>query len=189
MKALFATGQFADVRIDRKGSKLIISVKENPVLASIAFQGNANADKSRLEPLITLKARARYTAAKAHAEALKMRGFYRNQGRLATEVEVKATARPDGQVDLVFAIRAADVTKVDGIVFGGHRRITAPQLRAVTTTGQSGWFDILETAAFYDPERVKQDQDLLPQFYRKNGFPDARVTAAEAAKNEQGTGY
>src|SRR5262249_5832075 len=32
-------------------------------------------------------------------------------------------------------------------------------------------------------------QDLLRQFYMKNGFPDARVTAAEAVKNEQGTGY
>src|SRR5262245_65806724 len=100
MKALFATGQFADVRIDRKGSKLIISVKENPVIASIAFQGNANADKSRLEPLIALKARARYTAAKAHADALKIRDFYRSQGRLATEAEAKPTTRPDREVEL-----------------------------------------------------------------------------------------
>ena len=189
LKALFATGQFADVSIDRKGSKLIISVKENPVIASIAFQGNANADKARLEPLIALKARARYTAAKAHADALKIRDFYRSQGRLATEVEAKPTSRPDGQVELVFAIKEADVTKVDTIVFAGNRSFTERQLRDVITTSQSGWFDILKTAAFYDPQRIKQDQDLLRQFYHKNGFPDARVTAAEAVKNEQGTGY
>src|SRR5262245_66437367 len=59
LKALFATGLFSDVRIDRKGGKLIISVTENPVIASIAFKGNANADKSKLEPLVALKARAR----------------------------------------------------------------------------------------------------------------------------------
>jgi outer membrane protein insertion porin family len=189
LKGLFATGLFADVRIDRKGSKLIISVNENPVIASIAFQGNANADKSRLEPLIALKARARYTAGKAHADALKIRDFYRSQGRLATEVEAKPTSRQDGQVELVFAIKEGDVTKVDAIVFAGNRSFTERQLRDVITTSQSGWFDILKTAAFYDPERIKQDQDLLRQFYHKNGFPDARVTAAEAVKNEQGTGY
>jgi outer membrane protein insertion porin family len=189
LKALFATGLFADVRIDRKGSKLIITVKENPVIASIAFQGNANADKSRLEPLIALKARARYTAAKARADALKVRDFYRSQGRLATEVEAKPNARPDGQVELVFAIKEGDVTKVDAIVFAGNRSFSERQLRDAITTSQSGWFDILKTAAFYDPERIKQDQDLLRQFYHKNGFPDARVTAAEAVKNEQGTGY
>ena len=56
LKSLFATGLFADVRIDRKGAKLLISVKENPVIANIAFQGNVNADKSKLEPLLGLKA-------------------------------------------------------------------------------------------------------------------------------------
>jgi outer membrane protein insertion porin family len=189
LKTLFATGLFADVRIDRKGRKLVISVKENPIIASIAFQGNPNADKAKLEPLIALKARARYTAAKAHADAMKIRDFYRSQGRLATEVEAKPNARADGQVELVFAIKEGEVTKVDDIVFAGNRSFSERQLRDVITTSQSGWFDILKAAAFYDPERIKQDQDLLRQFYLKNGFPDARVTAADAVKNEQGTGY
>jgi outer membrane protein insertion porin family len=189
LKTLFATGLFSDVRIDRKGGKLLISVTENPVIASIAFQGNANADKSKLEPLIALKARARYTAAKAHADALKLRDYYRSLGRLATEVEPKLSKRPDGQVEIVFAIKEAEVTKVDNIVFIGNRSFTDRQLRDVITTSQSGWFDVLKTAAFYDPERIKQDQDLLRQFYLKNGFPDVRVVTADANKNEQGTGY
>jgi outer membrane protein insertion porin family len=189
LKALFATGLFSDVRIDRKGGKLVISVTENPVIASIAFQGNANAEKSKLEPLIALKPRARYTAAKAHADAVKVRDFYRSQGRLATEVEPKLSKRADGQVEIVFAVKEGEVTKVDNIVFIGNRSFTERQLRDVITTSQSGWFDILKAAAFYDPERIKQDQDLVRQFYLKNGFPDVRVVAAEATKNEQGTGY
>ena len=189
LKALFATGLFSDVRIDRKGGKLVISVTENPVIASIGFQGNANADKTKLEPLLTLKARARYTVAKAHADALKVRDYYRGLGRLATEVEPKLSKRPDGQVEIVFAVKEAEVTKVDNIVFLGNRSFTDRQLRDVITTSQSGWFDILKTAAFYDPERIKQDQDLLRQFYLKSGFPDARVVTADATKNEQGTGF
>src|SRR4030095_11316695 len=131
LKALFATGLFSDVRIDRKGGKLVISVTENPVIASIAFQGNANADKSKLEPLIALKARARYTAAKGHADALKLRDYYRSLGRLATEVEPKLSNRPDGQVEIVFAIKEAEVTKVDNIVFIGNRSFSDRQLRDV----------------------------------------------------------
>jgi outer membrane protein insertion porin family len=189
LKSLFATGLFSDVRIDRKGAKLHISVTENPVIAGIAFQGNANADKSKLLPLLALKEKARYTAAKAHADALKVRDFYRSEGRLATEVEPKITPRTDGQVDLVYVVKEAAVTKVDAIVFNGNRSFSERQLRDVITTSQSGWFDILKTAAFYDPERIKQDQELLRLFYLKNGFPDARVPAAEAVKNAEGTGY
>ena len=149
------------MRIDRKGGKLVISVTEESGDRQHWLQGNANADKAKLEPLIALKARARYTAAKAHADALKLRDYYRSLGRLATEVEPKLSKRPDGQVEIVFAVKEAEVTKVDNIVFLGNRSFTDRQLRDVITTSQSGWFDILKTAAFYDPERIEQDQDLL----------------------------
>jgi outer membrane protein insertion porin family len=189
LRSLFATGLFSDVKIDRKGATLLISVKENPIIDSIAFQGNTKAEKSKLEPLVQLKARARYTPAKAHADALKIRDFYRSLGRLATEVEPKAAVGADGKVKLVFAIKEGEVTKVDSISFAGAKAFSEHRLRDVITTSQSGWLDIFKTAAFYDPERIEYDGVLLRQFYRKNGFPDARVLSAQATKNAQGTGY
>jgi outer membrane protein insertion porin family len=189
LKSLFATGLFSDVKIDRSGTTLLISVQENPIIDSITFTGNANADASKLEPLMQLKARGRYTRAKAHADALKVRDFYRSLGRLTTEVEPKASVAQDGRVKLVLAVKEGEVTKVDNIVFAGNRAFSERQLRDVITTSQSGWFDILKTAAFYDPERIEHDRELLRQFYRKNGFPDARVVSAEATKNADGTGY
>src|SRR5262249_23022012 len=103
--------------------------------------------------------------------------------------EPKATVVSDGKVKLAFAVKEGDVTKVDSIAFAGNRFFSERQLRDVITTSQSGWFDILKTAAFYDPQRIEYDQDLLRQFYHKNGFPDARVISGEATKNAQGTGY
>jgi len=78
IKSLFSTGFFADVRVERRGSTLLVHVTENPVIADVAFEGNANADKSKLLPLIQLQPRARYSPAKAHADALKVRDFYRS---------------------------------------------------------------------------------------------------------------
>jgi outer membrane protein insertion porin family len=189
IKSLYATGLFSDVKIDRKGSALLVSVQENPIVDSVSFEGNANAEAAKLEPLVQLKARGRYTQAKAQADALKIRDYYRSLGRLATEVEPKATAGADGKVKVVFVLKEGEVTKVDSIAFAGNRAFSERQLRDVITTSQSGWFDILKAAAFYDPERIEYDRELLRQFYRKSGFPDARVVSADAAKNEQGTGY
>jgi outer membrane protein insertion porin family len=189
LKSLYATGLFSDVKIDRRGTTLLVSVQESPIIDSITFEGNANADKSKLEPLVQLKARGRYTRAKAHADALKIRDFYRSLGRLTTEVEPRAAIGPDDKVKLVFAIKEGEVTKVDSIAFAGNRAFSDRQLRDVITTSQSGWLDILKAAAFYDPERIEYDRELLRQFYHKNGFPDARVVSAEATKNAQGTGY
>lgn len=189
IRTLFATGLFADVRISRHGSRVIVAVQENPLIARVQIEGSSSVEKSRLEPLLALKPRGRYTAAKARADALRLRDYYRSLGRIATVVEHRVARQADGQVDLIFAVTEGEVSKVDSIAFSGNRAFTARELKDVVTTSESGWLDILKSAAYYDAERVKRDGDLLRQHYLKHGFPDARVTGAEASKNAEGTGY
>ena len=152
-------------------------------MARVYVEGNAAVDKVKLEEQIQLKPRARYTAAKGHADALRLREHYRRLGRLATEVEPSVIYQSDGQVEVTYVVKEGGVTKVDSIAFVGNRAFTASQLRDVISTSQSGWFDVLKSAAFYDPERINQDKDLLRRHYVKQGFPDARVVSAEAVQN------
>src|SRR5215468_2373588 len=189
IKALFATGLFAHVTIERRGTRLLVNVAENPIVSSVSLEGNAAIDKAKLEEQVQLKPRARYTDAKGHADALRLRELYRRLGRLATTVEPSVTYQSDGRVEVTYVIKEGDVTKVDAIRFVGNRALSEAQLRDVISTSQSGWFDILRSAAFYDPERIEQDKDLLRRHYLKQGFPDARVVAAEAVQKPQGTGY
>ncbi len=189
LKALFATGLFSDVRIDRRGAVLVVTVVENSVVGAISLEGASAIDKATLEAQVQLKPKARFTEAKAHADAVRLRELYRRQGRLATTVEPKAVERGGGRVDVVFVIAEGQVTKIDAITFVGNRTFTDAQLRDVISTSQSGWFDILKAAAFYDPERIDRDKDLLRRFYLKSGFPDARVPGVEAVKSAEGTGY
>jgi outer membrane protein insertion porin family len=189
IKALFATGLFAHVSIERRGTSVVVKVAENPIVEHVYLEGNAAVDKAKLEEQIQLKPRARYTAAKGHADALRLREHYRRLGRLATAVEPSVTYQSDGRVEVTYVIKEGEVTKVDSIGFVGNRAFTASQLRDVISTSQSGWFDVLKSAAFYDPERINQDKDMLRRHYLKQGFPDARVVSAEAVQNAQGTGY
>ena len=48
LKALFATGLFSDVRIDRNGADVIVTIVENPVINQIAFEGNSEVDTETL---------------------------------------------------------------------------------------------------------------------------------------------
>jgi outer membrane protein insertion porin family len=188
IKELYATGLFAHVSIERRGTGLIVKIAENPIVAGVYLEGNT-VDKAKLEEQVQLKPRARYTAAKGHADALRLREHYRRLGRLATAVEPSVIYQSDGRVEVTYVINEGGVTKVDSITFVGNRAFTASQLRDVISTSQSGWFDVLKSAAFYDPERINQDKDLLRRHYLKQGFPDARVVSAEAVKNPEGTGY
>src|SRR5262249_33186862 len=73
--------------------------------------------------------------------------------------------------------------------FRGNRAFSEGQLRDVISTSQSGWFDFLKSGAFYDPERLDLDRQLLRRHYQKHGYPDVEVSAAEVVKNQAGTGY
>jgi outer membrane protein insertion porin family len=189
IKALFATGLFAHVSIERRGTSLLVKVAENPIVSGVFLEGNAAVEKAKLEEQLQLKPRARYTDAKGHADALRLREHYRRLGRLATTVEPSVTYQSDGRVEVTYVIKEGGVTKVDAIRFVGNRALSEAKLRDVISTSQSGWFDVLKSAAFYDPERIEQDKDLLRRHYLKQGFPDARVVSAEAVQNAQGTGY
>ena len=49
LKTLFATGLFADVQIEQRGSDLVVAVIENPVINRVIFEGLNTLDEEDLE--------------------------------------------------------------------------------------------------------------------------------------------
>jgi outer membrane protein insertion porin family len=189
LRALFQTGLFADVRIDREGSALVVTVVENPVVNQIAFEGNYEVEKKTLESEVQLKPRAVYTRAKVQADVQRILDVYRRQGRFAATVEPKIIELEQSRVNLVFEINEGGATKVKSIQFIGNRAFSDSQLRDIITTSQQGWFDFLKGTAFYDPDRVNLDRELLRQYYLKNGYADARVVSGTADLDRDGSGF
>ncbi len=138
LRALFQTGLFADVRIDREGSALVVTVVENPVINQIAFEGNYEVEKKTLESEVQLKPRAVYTRAKVQADVQRILDVYRRQGRFAATVEPKIIELEQSRVNLVFEINEGGATKVKSIQFIGNRAFSDSQLRDIITTSQQG---------------------------------------------------
>lgn len=189
LQALNATGQFRDVRIERRGQDVVVTVIENPTLAALSFQGNTAVEKTLIEPEVKLRIADPITPAKAHAAALRIRDLYRAKGRIATTVTPKLEPLPHNRVNLVFHVVEGAEMKVSSIGFTGNRAFTAKQLRDVTASSESSWLDILKTSSTYDAARLDLDRELVLIHYRKNGYPDAKVTLAEPKENTARTGF
>ena len=189
IKALFATGLFADVSIDYKGATVIVTVKENPVINQVAFEGNSEVDTATLSGEVQLKPRSVFTRAKAQSDVQRILDVYRRQGLFAASVEPKIIQLEQDRVNLVFEINEGVATKVKGINFVGNHAFTDSQLRDIISTTQVGWFDFLKGTSVYDPDRMNLDRELVRQFYLKNGYPDASVTAANAEIDPDGSGF
>src|SRR6476661_7351426 len=189
IKALFATGLFADVRIDRDGAGVLVTVRENPVINEVTFEGNREVEKASLVSEVQLKPRSVFTRARVQADVQRILDVYRRQGRFAASVEPKIIELDSNRVNLVFEIDEGQATKVKAINFINNRAFTDSQLRDIITTTQSGLFDFLKGTNVYDPDRLSLDRELLRQYYLKNGYADARVVSAGAELDRDGSGF
>ena len=189
IKALFATGLFADVRIDRDGAGVLVTVRENPVVNEVTFEGNREVEKAALLSEVQLKPRSVFTRARVQADVQRILDVYRRQGRFAASVEPKLIELDSNRVNLVFEITEGQATKVKGINFIGNKAFSDQQLRDIITTTQSGLFDFLKGTNIYDPDRLALDRELLRQYYLKNGYADARVVSAGAELDRDGSGF
>ena len=189
LKALFATGLFADVRIERDGAGVLVVVVENPVVAQVAFEGNKEVDNDALRGEVQLKPRQVYTRARALADVQRILDIYRRRGLYSASVEPKLIELDQNRVNVVFEINEGKTTKVKSISFIGNRAFSDSQLRDIITTTQAGLFDFLKTNTVYDPDRLSLDRELLRQYYLKNGYADMKVVSANAELERDGSGF
>src|SRR5258708_20153201 len=72
VKALFDTGLFSDVNIDRQGSTLVVKVVENPVINTVTLHGNHKIKNDVLVPLLTIHPPDVMTAATLQRDAQRL---------------------------------------------------------------------------------------------------------------------
>jgi outer membrane protein insertion porin family len=180
LKALFATGLFADVSIRRENDYVVVQVVENPIINRLAFEGNNRIDTKTLEAEVQLKSRMVYTRTRVQTDVKRILDIYRREGRFAATVEPKIIKQPENRVDLVFEIDEGAPTKISNIAFIGNRRFTDDKLQAIIQSQQTHWYSFLTGDDVYDPDRLQSDRELLRRFYLKSGYADFKINSAVA---------
>lgn len=189
LKALFATGLFADVKLTRQGNTLVVSVVENPIINRIAFEGNSKIADKDLNGEIQLRPRTVYTRTRVQNDVNRILQLYRRRGRFAATVEPKVIQLSENRVDLVFEINEGQSTGVRSINFVGNRNFSDSTLRGSIETKESRWYRFLSTSDTYDPDRLTYDRELLRKFYLSEGYADFRVISAVAELTPDRDGF
>ena len=189
LKALFATGLFADVTLDMQGSTLVVKVTENPILNRVAFEGNKKIDDDKLRDEVQSKARQVFTRARVQSDVERILAIYRRGGRYNATVEPKIIRLEQGRVDLVFEINEGDVTGIKRITFIGNEHFSDGSLRGKIKTVESAWWRFLSSDDRFDPDRLNLDRELLRKYYLSRGYADFRVDSAVAELSPSRDGF
>ncbi len=178
LKSLIATGLFESVSIDRASEKLVVRVKEAPVLARVAFEGNRKVKDADLSAAIESKPSAALQRATVQSDTNRIIEIYRRAGRDEVSVKPEIIDRGNGRVDLVYAITEGAKTPVRKVEFTGNRAFGSRQLKAIIKTSAHSVLSFLTGGDTYDPDRIAQDRELIRTYYRSKGYADASVPSA-----------
>ncbi len=180
LKALFATGLFADVNIRQDGQDVVVRIVENPIINRLAFEGNKRITSETLSDEVKLRPRVVFTRARVQTDLQRIMDLYRRSGRFSATVVPKVIQLPQNRVDLVFEISEGELTEIRKIAFVGNRHFDDGDLREVVQTKESAWYRFLSSDDTYDPDRLTFDRELLRRHYLANGYADFRVVSAVA---------
>lgn len=188
LKALIATGLFADVTVREGGGVVSIEVIENPVINSVNYEGNDRLDDEDLAKEAKLEPRQILTRSKVQSDVSRMLELYRRAGRFAATIDPQIIELPQNRVDLVYAIDEGPGTGILDISFLGNTVFSDRELRQEIITTESEWWKFFASQDNYDPDRVTFDREQLRRFYLRNGFADFRVVSAiaELARDKSG---
>lgn len=181
LKTLFATGLFADVAIGRRGSALVVTVVENPIINRVLFEGNDAVDDDKLREEIQAEPRGIFTLSRVQADVQRILELYRQSGRFAAQVSPQYKPLDQNRVDLIFEIVDGPTTGIRSINFIGNEEFSDSRLRSELVTKQSRLWRFFSSRDSYDPDQLEFDREQIRQFYQNEGYYDFRVESVDAA--------
>lgn len=180
VRALGATGLFADIQMETRGNDLVVRVLENPIINRIIFEGNNAVTTERLNEETEAEPRQTFTLSRVEQDVQRILEVYRRAGRFAATVTPQYKVLPQNRADLIFSIDEGPTTGVRSINFIGNKAFADDRLRREITTRQSRWWRFFEKSDNYNPGQVEYDRSQLTEFYTNEGFADFRVISSVA---------
>src|SRR4249920_3578328 len=180
VKRLFATGLFSDVRINQRGSTLVVEVDEYSVVNQVLFQGNKKLKDAELANAVQLKPRGSFSQEALNADVDAIKEAYRRIGRDDAQVTTQIMDLGENRVNVVFEINEGGRTKISDVVFNGNNAFSDRRLSDIIATKRSTMLSYFLRNDIYDADKLAADEETLRRFYYNHGYADFQVISASA---------
>lgn len=182
IKALYATGFFSDVRLERDGDLLIVVVQERPAIGEVNINGakefKADELKESLKQIGLAESRIYDKSILDKAEK-ELKRQYLSRGKYAAEVASTVTPLERNRVAIALNIDEGEVARIRGINIIGsqeYREKKLLDLFALTTPGITTWFSKNDQ---YSKQKLSGDLENLRSFYFNQGYLEFNIDSTQ----------
>jgi len=181
MQYLWQLQLFSDISVQQtdpagKNIALNFTVKELPILDKVTFEGNKKLDNDEVRRKAGLVAGKRITQQELLTASNKIEKLYASKGYLTAGAEFHLQDNGKNHVIALFSITEGSKVSIEKITFHGNNAFDQNKLRGVfNETHQNSWWRKIFGSPKLDTDKFNDDKNLLVEFYRNNGYRDARV--------------
>lgn len=177
-KQLQESGYFSTVSVRMDGGVMKINITEAPIVNMVTVEGNDEVSTDDLKKEIKLKERSPFDQTVIGADVGRMLTIYQRKGFFGTKIEPKKISLDDNRVNVVYEITEGHPTYIRDIDFTGNEKFSGRTLRGEILSREHAWWRFMTQFDVYDEDRIMYDQQMLRQFYLRNGYVDFAVKSA-----------
>ncbi|HSF21024.1 MAG TPA: outer membrane protein assembly factor BamA, partial [Burkholderiales bacterium] len=184
IRALFATGFFRDVSLEREGEVLVVVVQERPSIAQVEFSGMQEFNKDEITNSLRQigigEGRILDRGVLERAEQ-EMKRQYLSRGFYAAKVSTTVTPLERNRVALNFNVEEGQVAKIRQISIIGAHAFSEKELTGqfvLRTPGMLTWFSKHDQ---YSREKLSADLERLRSYYLDRGYIEFRIDSTQVS--------
>ena len=181
LKNLYETNYFKDVQISFEDKKLIIYVKENPIIENIIFNGiKSKTLKKNVLKDVKLKSRSSYNEFLIKNDKNTIILALKNYGYFNSEVDVFVENISDNKVNINFDINIGSKAKIRKISFVGNKIFKDSKLKNVIISEEYKFWKFISGKKYLNENLVQYDTRLLKNFFLNKGYYNVQINSSFA---------
>ena len=184
IRALFKTGFFKDVRLERENGVLIVFVVERPAIASIDYNGNKSIEEEALtEGLKEIGFAVGRVFDKSLLDKVEqeLQRIYFSQGKYGVKMETTVTPLERNRVGITIDISEGTVAKIHQINIVGNSDYDDETLLDEFELSTPTIFSFYTDTDQYSKQKLAADLERLRSYYLNRGYINFNIDSTQVS--------